>query len=272
MRTHEKAPTNDAFDALPMIDSILLPDNIDQLKKIVLQHVVCGWNTRTSLSRTVGDLMTINGNYITVTTDDSNTVMVNDSNIINTEIIASNGVIHIIDSVLLPSSFSSSPGYEEGCLPDRFDNEQMELVDPSVNFNKLYPGQFICSKPYDVNQYRFGVTRLGNVVWKNTIAGESETEILFENTASHTNIYFSLRIDATMVITDETTGLILWESAPVNLKHPMSHYPQCLKDPYHDCPYFHLHSDGVMVLNYIPNDGAGWQAKNLFQVYDKARK
>lgn len=254
-----------------MIDSILLPENIDQLKKIVMHHVVCGsYTSSTSLSGTVGDLMTINKNFITVTTssDDLNAVMVNDSNIINAEIIASNGVIHIIDSVLLPSSFSLSPEDEEGCLPDRFDNEQMELVDPSVNFNKLYPGQFICSKPYDVNQYRFGVTRLGNVVWKNTIAGESETKILFENTASHTNTYFSLRIDATMVMTDETTGLILWELSPVNLKHPMSHYPLCLKDPYHDCPYFHLHSDGVMVLNYIPNDEAGWQAKNLFQVYD----
>jgi hypothetical protein len=216
--------------------------------------------------------MTISGNVITVTTasDDLNNIMVNDSNIITSDIIASNGVIHIIDSVLLPSSFTSSTDDddEEGCLPDRFDNEQMELVDPTVNFNKLYPGQFICSKPYTVNQYRFGVTKMGNVVWKNTVAGESETKILFENTQSHTNIYFSLRIDATMVLTDMTTGLILWELSPVNLKHPMSHYPQCLKDPYHDCPYFHLHSDGVMVLNYIPNDGAGWQAKNLFQVYD----
>ena len=238
-----------------------------------MKHVVCGsYNLSTSLPGTTGDLMTISGNVITVTTasDDSINIMVNDSNIITADIIASNGVIHIIDSVLLPSSFSSTTDDDEdGCLPDRFDNEHMELVDPIVNFNKLYPGQFICSKPYTVNQYRFGVTKMGNVVWKNTVAGESETKILFENTQSHTNIYFSLRIDATMVMTDETTGLILWESSPVNLKHPMSHYPQCLKkDPYHDCPYFHLHSDGVMVLNYIPNDGAGWQAKNLFQVYD----
>jgi hypothetical protein len=175
--------------------------------------------------------MTISGNVITVTTasDDLNNIMVNDSNIITADIIASNGVIHIIDSVLLPSSFSSSTDDDEaGCLPDRFDNEQMELVDPTVNFNKLYPGQFICSKPYTVNKYRFGVTKMGNVVWKNTVAGESETKILFENTQAHTNIYFSLRIDATMVMTDETTGLILWESSPVNLKHPMSHYPQCL--------------------------------------------
>jgi hypothetical protein len=46
----------------------------------------------------------------------------------------------------------------------------------------------------------------------------------------------------------------------------MSHFPQCLSD--HDCPYFHLHSDGVLVMNYIAGDGAGWQATNLFRVYD----
>ena len=68
-----------------------------------------------------------------------------------------------------------------------------------------------------------------------------------------------------MVVTDVTTGTVLWESSPVNLKHPMSHYPRCLSD--HDCPYFHLHSDGVLVMNYIPDDGAGWQAKQMFQVY-----
>jgi len=168
---------------------------------------------------------------------------------------ASNGVIHVIDKVLLPPS--------DDFLPDWFDNDQMDLVDPTINFNKLYPGQFICSRPYSVNRYRFGVTQSGNVVWMDT-AAQGETITLFENKNS-TDIYFSLRVDATMVVTDDTTGTVLWESSPVNLEHPMSHHPRCLSD--HDCPYFHLHSDGVLVMNYIPDDGAGWQAKQMFQVY-----
>jgi hypothetical protein len=165
-----------------------------------------------------------------------------------------------------PTPSPTIPPIELGCLPDRFDNEQMDLADPTINFNKLYPGQFICSKPYSENQYRFGVTESGNVVWTDTAAQERETKVLFENTESHTDIYFSLRVDATMVVTDDTTGTVLWESAPVDLKHPMSHYPRCLSD--HDCPYFHLHSDGVLVMNYIADDGAGWQATQLFRVYD----
>jgi hypothetical protein len=153
---------------------------------------------------------------------------------------------------------------ELGCLPDRFDNEQMDLLDPTINFSKLYPGQFICSKPYSVNQYRFGVSESGNVIWEDTTAGEIKT--IYENKESHTDIFFSLRVDATMVVTDVMTDTILWESAPVDLDHPMSHYPRCLSD--HDCPYFHLHSDGVLVMNYIADNGAGWQATNLFKVYD----
>jgi hypothetical protein len=68
-----------------------------------------------------------------------------------------------------------------------------------------------------------------------------------------------------MVVTDDTTGTVLWESSPVNLKHPMSH-SWCSLD--HDCPYFHLHSDGVLVMNYNRDDGGGWQAKQVFHVYD----
>lgn len=177
--------------------------------------------------------------------------------------------VETLTFALTPNQTTPSPTIppiELGCLPDRFDNEQMDLADPTINFNKLYPGQFICSKPYSENQYRFGVTESGNVVWTDTAAQERETKVLFENTESHTDIYFSLRVDATMVVTDDTTGTVLWESAPVDLKHPMSHYPRCLSD--HDCPYFHLHSDGVLVMNYIADDGAGWQATQLFRVYD----
>jgi hypothetical protein len=246
------APTNEAFNALPGVETFFLSENIEKLQDIVKSNVVCGLNNSSSL--TSGDLKTLNGDFISVTSSDSG-IVVNDANVLSADIMASNGVIHVIDKVLLPPS--------DDCLPDRFDNDQMDLVDPTINFNKLYPGQFICSRPYSANRYRFGVTQSGNVVWMDTSA-QGETVTLFEN-KHNTDIYFSLRVDATMVVTDVTTRTVLWESSPVNLKHPMSHYPRCLSD--HDCPYFHLHSDGVLVMNYIPDDGAGWQAKQMFQVY-----
>ena len=166
----------------------------------------------------------------------------------------------------ISDEFTLSPTIpiEVGCLPDRFDNEQMDILDPTINFSRLYPGQYICSKPYSVNQYRFGVSESGDVVWEDTAAGD--VRIIHENKETHADMYFSLRVDATMVVTDVATDAILWESAPVNLHHPMSHHPRCLSD--HDCPYFHLHSDGVLVMNYIPDNGAGWEARDLFKVYD----
>ncbi|CAB9515170.1 expressed unknown protein [Seminavis robusta] len=159
-----------------------------------------------------------------------------------------------------------------GCLPDRFDNEEMDLsVDPEVNFNKLYPGQFICSKPYNnptqdqphPQRYHFGLNEAGDVVWIDTEA--NETKLIYEN-LHHAQVYFSLRIDATMVLQDAQNNTVLWEGPAVNTRHPMSHTPRCLSN--HDCPYFHLHSDGVLVLNYIAGDGAGWIARNIFRVYD----
>jgi hypothetical protein len=132
-------------------------------------------------------------------------IVVNDANVISADIMAINGVIHVINKVLLPPSSqmmtttttmammkttTTGGAAADDCLPDWFDNEQMDLVDPTINFKKLYPGQFICSRSYSVNWYRSGVTQLGNIVWTDT-APQGETKILFENKNSH-DIYFLL--------------------------------------------------------------------------------
>ena len=171
----------------------------------------------------------------------------------------------------------------KGCLPDRFDNDQMDLtVDPSVNFGRLYPGQFICSKPYSkrdnsdkVSQrYRFGLTEDSlEVVWEDTVTGE--TIVVMERpihaTATDNSVYFTLTTDATMIYhyqdtTNSTTATVEKPTAVNGLNHPMQLTPsRCLSN--HDCPYFHLHSEGVMVLNYIAADGTGWEARNFKRAY-----
>jgi uncharacterized surface protein with fasciclin (FAS1) repeats len=97
------APTDDAFAALPegVLDDLLLPENQSQLQDILLYHVVSGQIFS-------GDLVdgatpeTLQGQ--TVTVDLTSGVMINDANVTIADIITKNGVIHVIDAVLLPAS------------------------------------------------------------------------------------------------------------------------------------------------------------------------
>lgn len=96
------APTDEAFAALPAgtVDSLLLPENKDQLVAILTYHVVPGAVTSDQLAGQHLDVATVNGAEVRV--NGSNGVMVNDATVTTADIIASNGVIHVIDSVLLP--------------------------------------------------------------------------------------------------------------------------------------------------------------------------
>jgi transforming growth factor-beta-induced protein len=94
------APTNDAFAALPegLVDALLLPENVETLKAILTYHVVPGKVLAADVA--AGDVATVQGENVTLST--AGGVKVNESNVIATDVMASNGVIHVIDSVLVP--------------------------------------------------------------------------------------------------------------------------------------------------------------------------
>ena len=96
------APTNDAFAALPAgtVESLLLPENKDQLVAILTYHVVPGKVMSTDLSDDM-EAETVQGSTVTIDLD--NGVMVNDASVVTADIAASNGVIHVIDKVILPA-------------------------------------------------------------------------------------------------------------------------------------------------------------------------
>ena len=100
------APTNDAFAALPagLVDKLLLEENKDVLVKILTYHVVSGAVLAADV--TAGEVPSVEGQNITVTTEGG--VMVNNAKVIATDIIASNGVIHVIDAVILPPDVDPS--------------------------------------------------------------------------------------------------------------------------------------------------------------------
>ncbi len=94
------APTNAAFDALPegLLEKLLLPENKEVLTKILTYHVVSGKVMAADVA--AGDVTTLEGSTFAVTTEGG--VKVGSANVTATDIPASNGVIHVIDAVIVP--------------------------------------------------------------------------------------------------------------------------------------------------------------------------
>ena len=99
------APTDDAFAKLPAgtVDSLLKPENKGKLKAILLLHVVPGSVTAADVVK-LKEAKTAGGAKLTISTDKGVKVGTSKgmSNVTKTDIKASNGVIHVIDAVILP--------------------------------------------------------------------------------------------------------------------------------------------------------------------------
>jgi uncharacterized surface protein with fasciclin (FAS1) repeats len=97
------APTDEAFAKLPKgtVETLLKPENKDKLKAILTYHVVPGKVMAKDVVKLAG-AKSLNGQRIDVKVDGSK-VSVDGANVVATDIACSNGVIHIIDSVILPS-------------------------------------------------------------------------------------------------------------------------------------------------------------------------
>ena len=92
------APTDEAFAKIPKADLDALLANKEKLSAVLTYHVVPGKVMAKDVK--AGDVATVNGKTIKITT--ANGVVVNTSKVTATDIDASNGLIHVIDSVLMP--------------------------------------------------------------------------------------------------------------------------------------------------------------------------
>ncbi len=95
------APTNEAFAKLPAgtVESLLKPENKDKLAAILKYHVVPAKVMAADV--TTGEAQTLQGSTLEIKVADG-TVTVDKAQVITTDIVGSNGVIHVIDSVILP--------------------------------------------------------------------------------------------------------------------------------------------------------------------------
>jgi uncharacterized surface protein with fasciclin (FAS1) repeats len=96
------APTNAAFEALPegVLEALLLPENKDALTSILTYHVVA--DEVTSAEVTDGDVPTVEGSTLAVAIQDNQVVLNDSATVVAVDVGASNGVIHVIDAVLVP--------------------------------------------------------------------------------------------------------------------------------------------------------------------------
>ncbi len=97
------APTDEAFAKLPAgtVDNLLKPENIDQLRAILTYHVVPGKVMASDVVK-LKSAKTVEGQWVKIMVMNGK-VMVDNANVVKTDIAASNGVIHVIDAVILPS-------------------------------------------------------------------------------------------------------------------------------------------------------------------------
>lgn len=108
------APTDKAFQNLPdgALEELLLPENKEKLRNLLLAHVLAG--ERTALSLEDGEFTMMSGDKIEIDVDDNgNEISISDSKVVNTDIRTGNGLIHVIDEVVVPESLDGFAGLDD---------------------------------------------------------------------------------------------------------------------------------------------------------------
>ena len=97
------APTDEAFAKLPdgTVDDLLKPENKDKLVAILTYHVVPGKIMSGDISGKSTEVKTVQGGMLSVDATDG--VKVDEAKVVKADISASNGVIHVIDTVVMPN-------------------------------------------------------------------------------------------------------------------------------------------------------------------------
>ena len=96
------APTDDAFAKLPAgtVEDLLKPENKDKLAAILTYHVVSG-KVMAKDVMTMKEAKTVNGGMVMISMD-ADTVMIDNAKVVQADVECSNGVIHVIDTVIMP--------------------------------------------------------------------------------------------------------------------------------------------------------------------------
>jgi len=119
------APTNEAFDALPdgLVEALLLPENVDALTAVLTYHVVAAEVPSSAVAS--GPVTMVQGEDAEIVAD-GDTLTIAGANIIATDVEASNGVIHVIDAVIVPPSIDQTALLAIAAALDAMDDGAMD--------------------------------------------------------------------------------------------------------------------------------------------------
>lgn len=136
------APTNEAFSKLPQetLNELLKPENKKDLQTVLTYHVVAGKvDAKTAMG--LSEAASLQGEKIAISLDGSN-VMINQATVVAADIAASNGIIHVIDTVILPPSISQTAEINRmvsenptaaGFHPNVFFSNWEKIQNPTLN-------------------------------------------------------------------------------------------------------------------------------------------
>jgi hypothetical protein len=157
------------------------------------------------------------------------------------------------DSGVTVATEHDTPATEYNCLGDRYAHE-----------STLRSGQFLCSNN---KHFVFGMTAEGSLIKRSVTpdAKYKKNDIFYDKGGG--GDYFVLHRDGQLAVYD-TNDNIQWKRESRATIHWTK---ECLTKPKFDCPYLHLHDDGVLVLNWIGSDGR-WIAKGIKDAYDFSGK
>jgi uncharacterized surface protein with fasciclin (FAS1) repeats len=126
------APTDKAFAALPAgtVESLLLPENKSKLQSILKYHVVAGKVMSTDILKHRA-AKTLHGNKVRLT------LMINGASVIKADIKSSNGVIHIVERVILPNNFKPASGYASKRGTERMEKDIVQTAEATGKFKTL---------------------------------------------------------------------------------------------------------------------------------------
>ena len=128
------APTDDAFAALPegTVES-LLEDPQGALTDILLLHVVPGAVAAADVVGLDGEMVeTVGGGMLAISIGDDGSVMINDATVSAPDVMASNGIIHVIDSVILPPADDAGAEATEEAMEEESMGDLSDIVDTAV--------------------------------------------------------------------------------------------------------------------------------------------
>ncbi|MEL7334165.1 MAG: fasciclin domain-containing protein [Cyanobacteria bacterium J06560_2] len=102
------APTDEAFAALPegTVEKLVKPENQEALNQVLAYHVVAGAVAASDIEP--GAIATVEGSAVEMTVDPAGVMVNGEANVVQPDVVADNGVIHVVDTVLLPPTFDPS--------------------------------------------------------------------------------------------------------------------------------------------------------------------